>query len=37
VEWDGRDSIGLYVASGVYICRLKTHTRMKVHKMVFIK
>jgi len=37
VEWDGRDTSGLYVASGVYICRLKAHKNMKVRKMVFIK
>ncbi len=37
VEWDGRDASGLYVASGVYICRLKAHKNIKVRKMVFIK
>lgn len=37
VEWDGKDSAGLDVASGVYIYRLKTPQRMKVRKMVFIK
>ncbi|MFO7891139.1 MAG: LamG-like jellyroll fold domain-containing protein [bacterium] len=37
VEWNGKDSAGLNVASGVYIYRLKTPKRLKVRKMVFIK
>ncbi|RKY62844.1 MAG: hypothetical protein DRP99_05150 [Candidatus Latescibacterota bacterium] len=35
--WDGRDELGREVASGVYICRLRSGGRTLVRKMVLVR
>jgi hypothetical protein len=35
--WDGRDSSGRLVASGVYVYRLQTPTLVSAKKMVVLK
>jgi len=37
VEWNGKDSRGERVASGVYFCRLSAAGRLTTHKMVLLK
>jgi hypothetical protein len=37
VTWDGRDDLGLRVASGLYFCRLKAGDFSKTIKMIFVK
>ena len=37
VTWDGRDDLGLSVASGLYFCRLKAGDFSKTIKMIFVK
>ncbi len=37
VQWDGRDSRGRRVESGVYFCRLKCGGERVVHKMILIR
>ncbi len=37
VVWDGRDSQGTQVASGIYFCRLSVVGKDKVHKMLMLK
>lgn len=36
-QWDGRDSAGTYVASGVYLYRLQTENFVKVRKLVLVR
>jgi len=36
INWDGRNNFGSGVASGIYLCRLKTNRHSYVHKMVLI-
>ncbi|MCX5800846.1 MAG: endonuclease [Candidatus Eisenbacteria bacterium] len=37
VTWDGRDDIGVPVASGVYMCELRAPGRVETKKMVLLK
>jgi hypothetical protein len=37
IEWDGRNDNGLWVASGIYIYRMKAGPFMKTKKMIFTK
>ena len=37
VQWDGKNEAGNYVASGIYICRLKTGTFIQMRKMVLLR
>jgi len=37
VVWDGRDSSGRVVGSGLYFCRLVAHNRVLTEKLVFLK
>lgn len=36
-EWDGRDTSGTLVSSGVYFCRLEVGNRRLTEKLVFLK
>jgi hypothetical protein len=37
LEWDGRDDNGRPVASGTYICRLRTNTGSAIRRMLFLR
>ncbi|HOD54206.1 MAG TPA: FlgD immunoglobulin-like domain containing protein [Candidatus Cloacimonadota bacterium] len=37
IEWDGTDSLGQAVASGIYLYRLQAGTYQKINKMMLIK
>ncbi|MHC4093181.1 MAG: hypothetical protein ACYSVY_23420 [Planctomycetota bacterium] len=37
VVWDGRDSSGRHVASGLYLCRYQTGGFRSVNKMLLLK
>lgn len=37
VKWDGRDSAGLNVASGIYFCQLKSGSAVQVRKMMLLQ
>ena len=37
VDWDGRDSFGKEVTSGVYLYRLKAGANVSVRKMILTK
>ncbi|MFC1565023.1 SBBP repeat-containing protein [candidate division KSB1 bacterium] len=37
IEWDGKNSDGIYVGSGVYFCRLSDRKRVLVKKMLLLR
>jgi hypothetical protein len=37
IRWDGRDDLGVQVASGVYFCRLEHGEMVKAVKMLLVK
>ena len=37
VTWDGRDSAGRAVATGVYVCRMEAREHRAARKMLLIK
>ena len=37
IEWNGTDTKGAQVATGVYFIRLQTQNAVRVHKMLLLK
>ena len=37
INWDGRDSLGKAVSSGMYICVLKTNNKILTRKMMIME
>ena len=37
ITWDGLDSQGLPVASGIYLCAMETQTKVKIRKMTLLR